>query len=192
MKKFDEAFKVDLLCGVDEVGRGPGAGPVVACAIIMPNKTSFELKGDSKKYTKKQREYYYELIIKECISYKLGVIDNNIIDEINILNATKKAMSYAIDNLDIKPDLIITDYVKLDYPNLFSFTKGDEKSFTIACASIVAKVYRDNLMLEYSKIYPEYHFDKNMGYLTKEHMEAINKYGITPIHRKSFNKVGKH
>ena len=191
MKQFDQAFNAKLLCGVDEVGRGPGAGPLVVCAIIMPKQTSFNLTKDSKGYSRKKREYYNELILNECIEYKIVLIDNEEIDRINILNATKKAMTEAIENLRHKPDKIIIDYVKLDLENSISFTKGDEKSFTIACASIVAKVYRDNLMCEYHKLYPEYNFNKNMGYLTKEHIQAINQFGLTPIHRKSFKKVSK-
>ena len=178
------------ICGVDEAGRGPLCGPVAAAAVIMPKDSRIEGVNDSKKLTEKKREVLYEQIIKEAIAYHVCLIDNEEIDEINILNATLKAMETAINNLTVKADFALIDGNRnkgITTPNQM-VVKGDSKSYSIACASILAKVTRDRLMEEYDEKYPEYGFLKHKGYGTKAHYEAIEKYGITPIHRKTFLK----
>lgn len=173
------------IAGVDEAGRGPLAGPVVASAVVFPPNIKPFIHYDSKKLTEKEREELFLEIKEYAISVGIGVVDNEEIDRINIHNATKLAMKRAIEDLKLQVDFIITDYVKLEYENLIALKKGDEISHSIAAASIIAKVYRDNIMKEFSKIYP-HSFDKHKGYPTKLHIEEIKKYGITPIHRKSF------
>lgn len=179
-----------LICGVDEVGRGPFAGPVVVCAVIMPLDNYIEGVNDSKKLSHKKRELLYDELINKAISYSIGLVDSDEIDKINILNATKKAAFNAINSLKIKPDIILTDALDIPEINIpiVKIIKGDEKSYNIGSASIIAKVYRDNLMNEYAKEYPNYLFEKNKGYGTKEHIMAIKNNGITPIHRRSFLK----
>jgi ribonuclease HII len=179
-----------LIAGVDEVGRGPLAGPVVAAAVILPE--DFFLAGidDSKKLTERKRLEFAEIIKKEAISYSVAMIQADEIDEINIYEATKKAMKAAIVSLEPKPDFLLIDAMKLETPYpTESIIKGDAKSISIAAASIVAKVARDELMKELSVSYPVYGFQQNMGYGTKEHLEAIKRYGVTPYHRKSFSPV---
>ena len=176
--------------GVDEAGRGPLCGPVAAAAVIMPKDSFIEGVNDSKKLTEKKREALYEQITKEAIAYSVCLIDNREIDEINILNATLKAMENAINGLSVKADFALIDGNRnkgITTPNQM-VVKGDSKSYSIACASILAKVTRDRLMAEYDKEYPEYGFLKHKGYGTKAHYEAIEAYGITPIHRTSFLK----
>jgi ribonuclease HII len=178
------------IAGVDEVGRGPLAGPVVAAAVILP--MSFELIGidDSKKLTEKKREEYYQWILENAIATGIGIVDAGVIDEINIYQATKKAMNIAIQSLETTPDVLLIDAMKLGTPYLEeSIIKGDAKSISIAAASIVAKVTRDRLMKMYSVQFPEYQFHQNMGYGTKDHLEALEKFGFTPIHRKSFSPI---
>lgn len=178
------------ICGVDEAGRGPLCGPVAAAAVIMPKGSYIEGVNDSKKLSEKKREILYEQIIKEAISYHVCLIDNDEIDEINILNATLKAMENAINGLSIKADFALIDGNRnkgITTPNQM-VVKGDSKSYSIACASILAKVTRDRLMEEYDKQYPEYGFLNHKGYGTKAHYEAIEQHGITPIHRKTFLK----
>lgn len=178
------------ICGVDEAGRGPLCGPVAAAAVIMPEGTFIDGVNDSKKLSEKKREELYELIIKEAVSYHVCLIDNDEIDRINILNATLKAMEEAINGLDVKADFALIDGNQnrgITTPNR-TVVKGDSKSYSIACASILAKVTRDRLMEVYDKQYPQYGFLKHKGYGTKAHYEAIEAYGITPIHRKSFLK----
>ncbi|WP_077211505.1 ribonuclease HII [Bacillus dakarensis] len=179
-----------LIAGVDEVGRGPLAGPVVAAAVILP--PSFTLLGldDSKKLTAEKREHFYHYILENAISVGIGIIEAKEIDEINILEATKKAMLSSIRNLEHGPDCLLIDALKLDTPYAErAIIKGDSKSISIAAASVVAKVTRDRMMQEIDKNYPEYLFSKNMGYGTKEHLQALDKYGATPYHRKSFAPV---
>ena len=178
------------ICGVDEAGRGPLCGPVAAAAVIMPKGSKIEGVNDSKKLTEKKREALYEQIVKEAICYHVCLVDNEEIDQINILNATLKAMENAINGLSVKADFALIDGNRNKGITTSNQTvvKGDSKSYSIACASILAKVTRDRLMVEYDKIYPEYGFLKHKGYGTKAHYEAIEKYGITPIHRKSFLK----
>lgn len=178
------------ICGVDEAGRGPLCGPVAAAAVIMPEGSYIDGVNDSKKLSEKKRELLYDEIIKEALSYYVCLIDNREIDEINILNATLKAMETAINSLTIKADFALIDGNQnrgITTPNK-TVVKGDSKSYSIACASILAKVTRDRLMVEYDKQYPEYGFLNHKGYGTKAHYEAIETYGITPIHRKTFLK----
>ena len=178
-----------IIAGIDEVGRGPLAGPVVCAAVILPLDDIIEGVDDSKKITKKKREVLYEKIIKKAISYDIERIEPEEIDEINILEATKKCMLACIANLPVKPDLVLIDAVKLNSPvNTFSIVKGDAKSYLIGAASIVAKVYRDRIMEEYSEVYRDYGFERNSGYGTKEHITAIKRTGACPIHRKTFIK----
>ncbi len=178
------------ICGVDEVGRGCLAGPVVAAAVILDINNISEDINDSKKLTAKKRESLYTKIIETSLAYSVAVIDVETIDKVNIYNATKLAMMDAINNLSIKPDVLLIDAMKLFMGiKEMSIIKGDMLSFSIASASIIAKVYRDNLMIEYSKKYDKYGFDINKGYGVSVHLKAIEKYGITDIHRKSFKPV---
>lgn len=184
---------ITLIAGVDEVGRGPLVGPVVAAAVILPLNYKLEGLTDSKMISEKKREEYAEIIKKDAISYGIGVIDNNIIDEVNIYEATKLAMYDAINKLNIKPEHILIDAMKLDLniPST-SLIKGDIKSLSISAASVIAKVYRDNLMYELDKKYPYYNFKKNKGYPTKDHVKAIEEHGILKEHRKTYGKVKEY
>lgn len=180
---------VKLIAGIDEVGRGPLAGPVVTACVVMPYDKMLNGVYDSKKVTKKNRERLYDEIFKTAISVSISVKDQNVIDTENILNATKLAMKESYNNLSVKPDLLLIDAVKLNIAeNEKAIIKGDATSYSIACASIVAKVYRDRLMEDYAKIYPQYDFENNVGYGTKKHIDAIKEHGVTPIHRLSFLK----
>ncbi len=171
--------------GIDEAGRGPVAGPVVAASVIFPQNIEPFISKDSKKLTKKQREELFTRIKEKAIAVGIGIVDNSVIDRINIYNATKLAMKRALEDMNASYDYIITDYVRFDpYPHI-SLKKADEKSISVAAASVIAKVLRDRIMDEFSKYYP-HSFDKHKGYLTKQHREEIIKYGLTPIHRKSF------
>ena len=194
LKKIEEEMHnngVDLICGIDEAGRGPLAGPVVVGAVIMPRKSMIEGVNDSKKVSEKKRELLYDEIIEEAIAYGVGIVDQKEIDRINILNATKEALTMAIKELNPKPDKIIVDALKgidtLGIP-YESIIKGDAKCYSISAASIIAKVTRDRIMRQWDEIYPKYGFIKHKGYGTKVHIEAIKKYGICPLHRKSFVK----
>lgn len=181
---------ITLIAGVDEVGRGPLIGPVVASAVILPK--DYVLKGltDSKKLSEKKRDYYYDIIKKDALAIGIGIIDNNIIDEVNIYEATKLAMKEAINNLCVKPEHILIDAMKLDIDiPTTSIIKGDFKSQTIAAASVIAKVTRDRMMYELDKDYPEYNFKSNKGYPTKDHLDAIEKYGVLKQHRNSYGPV---
>lgn len=183
---------ITYIGGVDEVGRGPLAGPVVAACVVLPKDFSILGVDDSKKVSEKKRNSLYNLILENSISWGIGKVEPEIIDEINILQATKMAMKLAIDSVREKCELqhLLIDAVSLENVDLpqTSIIKGDSKSVSIAAASIVAKVYRDNLMIDYSKEYQGYAFEKNKGYGTKAHYEGIRERGITPIHRKSFLK----
>ena len=179
------------ICGIDEAGRGPLAGPVVIAGVIMPEDSMIEGVNDSKKVSEKKREKLYDLIIEEAISYSVAIIGQDVIDEINILNATKSGVTKVIDELEIKPDLIIVDALeKINTRQIpyESIIKGDAKCYSIAAASILAKVTRDRIMREWDKIYPQYGFITHKGYGTAKHMEAIREYGLCPIHRRSFTK----
>ena len=191
MEKKLYSNETECICGIDEAGRGPLAGPVVVASCIMPRDSMIEGVNDSKKVSEKKREIIFEEIIKEAVSYGIGIIDENTIDEINILQATKLGLTNSLKKLKVKPDLILVDALTsidtLGIPYM-SIIKGDATCYNIAAASIIAKVTRDRMMYEYDKIYPEYGFAKNKGYGTAEHIAAIKKYGICPIHRRSFVK----
>ena len=181
---------IKLIAGVDEVGRGPLVGPVVTAAVILPLNYKLEGLTDSKKLTEKKRDMFYDIITKDAISISIGIKDNNVIDEVNIYEATKLAMIEAINNLSVKPEHILIDAVKLniDIPST-SIIKGDAKSQSIAAASIIAKVTRDRMMIELDKEHPEYDFKHNKGYGTKKHIGALYKYGVLKEHRKSFEPI---
>ena len=193
MNKIEENLHkkgYELVCGVDEAGRGPLCGPVVAAAVILKQGTYIEGVNDSKKLTEKKREKLYDDIMKMAIAVGIGISDVQVIEEVNILNATKLAMKTAILNLKIKPEYILIDgnqMIDIDIPGE-TVISGDAKSETIAAASIIAKVTRDRMLIEYDNEAPEYGFAKHKGYGTKVHIEAIGKYGLTPIHRPSFCK----
>ena len=179
----------NMICGIDEAGRGPLAGPVVVASVIMPANSMIEGVNDSKKVSEKKREKLYDQILEEAISYGVGIVGQDEIDEINILNATKKGLTMSLKELTVKPDLIIVDALThIDTMGIpyESIIKGDAKCYSISAASIIAKVTRDRIMREWDKIYPEYGFEKHKGYGTSAHIEAIKKYGLCPIHRKSF------
>ena len=182
---------IETICGIDEAGRGPLAGPVVVAAVIMPKDSMIEGVNDSKKVSEKKRETLYEQIINEAIAYGVGIIDQKEIDEINILNATKKGLTTAIKELKVKPQRILVDALTgIDTCGVpyTSIIKGDAKSYSIAAASIIAKVTRDRIMREWDEIYPQYGFEKHKGYGTKMHIDAIKEYGLCPLHRLSFVK----
>ncbi|MEH7415416.1 ribonuclease HII [Neobacillus drentensis] len=193
MNQFERKVRAQgfhFIAGVDEVGRGPLAGPVTAAAVILPE--DFFLAGidDSKKLTEKKRKEFAAIIKQEALAYSVAMIPADEIDEINIYEATKKAMKSAIASLNPKPDFLLIDAMKLETPYpTESIIKGDAKSISIAAASIIAKVERDEYMKKLSLTYPVYGFQQNMGYGTKEHLLAIQKFGITPYHRKSFAPV---
>ncbi len=181
---------VTLIAGVDEVGRGPLVGPVVAACVILPEEFSLEGLTDSKKLSEKKREFYYDEIMRQAISVGVGIISEEKIDEVNIYEATKLAMREAISKCSVRPEHILIDAMplSLDIPTT-SIIKGDLKSITISAASVIAKVTRDRMLDELDKKYPMYDFKDNKGYPTKKHLEAIEKYGIIPEHRKSYGPV---
>ena len=184
----------NLIAGIDEVGRGPLVGPVVTACVILPKNFCLEGLTDSKKLTEKKREKFFDIIMEEAISVGIGIMDQNVIDKVNIYEATKLAMYDAIKKSKIKPDYLLIDAMKLedtDIPST-SIIKGDMKSISISAASVIAKVTRDRMMDELHEKYPMYNFKKNKGYPTKEHVEAIEKYGIINEHRKTFNPVSKY
>ena len=193
MKEFENELYtkgIKLIAGIDEVGRGPLVGPVVCAAVILPEDYCDERINDSKKLTEKKREMLYDVIMENAISVGIGLSSEKVIDKINILEATKKAMLEAVDNLSVKPEHLLIDAVKLntEIPST-SIIKGDAKSISIAAASIIAKVTRDRMLLELDKKYPMYDFKHNKGYGTKKHIEAIYKYGVLKEHRKSFEPI---
>ena len=178
------------IAGIDEAGRGPLAGPVVAAAVILPKDCLIEGVNDSKKISEKKREKLYDEITEKAVAWGVGIMDNNVIDEINILNATRKAMHTAIENLQVKPDYVLIDAEKKVDTNGIPYTpiiKGDALSISIAAASIIAKVTRDRMMREYDQIFPMYGFEKHKGYGTKAHIEAIREHGLCMIHRHTFS-----
>lgn len=191
LKKYDIKYykkNIKIIAGVDEAGRGPLAGPVVAAAVIFNKDTFIDGVDDSKKLSENKRNYLSELIRKNAISYGIGIVNQQIIDEINILQATLRAMKQAVNLLSIDADLILIDGNKsfLSEIQTKTIVKGDSKSFSIAAASILAKVKRDEIMRKASIKYPQYLWEKNKGYGTKEHIKAIKKFGFTNLHRKSF------
>lgn len=177
-----------LICGVDEAGRGPLCGPVVAAAVILKPDDIIEGVNDSKKLSEKKRESLYDIIMQKALAVGVGISDVDVIEEVNILNATKLAMKQAIDNLGVIPEYVLIDgnqMIDISIPAQ-TVVSGDAKSESIAAASIIAKVTRDRMLIEWDKKYPEYGFAKHKGYGTKAHIEAIGKYGVTPLHRPSF------
>lgn len=189
MKKYEKKYEeYQYICGIDEVGRGPFAGPVVAGAVILPKDCGILYLNDSKKLSEKKREELYDVIMEQAVAVGIGIVGPQRIDEINILQATYEAMRQAIDQLQVKPDLLLNDAVTIPQVTIpqVPIIKGDAKSISIAAASIVAKVTRDRLMVEYDKIMPEYGFASNKGYGSKEHQDALKLYGPTPIHRRTF------
>ncbi len=190
---FDQRMmdsNIKLIAGMDEVGRGPLAGPVVTCCVVMNYDEMIDGVFDSKKLTAKKRDELFDKIKQKAIDYSITLENNETIDQINILQATKKSMRHSFDTLKTKPDLLLVDAMKdLNIPcQTVSIIKGDATSYAIACASILAKVYRDRLMDEYAKVYTEYDFENNKGYGTKKHLEALKTVGKCPIHRESFIK----
>ena len=186
---YEKGFK--NICGIDEAGRGPLAGPVVVAGVIMPKDSMIEGVNDSKKVSEKKREKLYDLILDEAISYSVAIIGQDVIDDINILQATKQGVTQAVEGLDVKPDLIVIDalnHINTKGIPYNSIIKGDAKCYNIAAASIIAKVTRDRIMREWDSIYPQYGFIQHKGYGTAKHIEAIKQYGLCPIHRRSFTK----
>lgn len=181
----------ETIAGIDEAGRGPLAGPVVVAGVIMPKDSMIEGVNDSKKVSEKKREKLYDQIIEEAISYSVAIIGQDCIDEINILNATKQGVTTVVEELDVKPDLILVDaltHINTKGIPYDSIIKGDAKCYSIAAASILAKVTRDRIMRQWDEIYPQYGFAKHKGYGTSAHILAIKEYGLCPIHRRSFTK----
>lgn len=191
MKEFEKKYSsFSCICGIDEVGRGPLAGPVVAGAVILPKDCDILYLNDSKQLSEKKREELYDVIMEKAVSTGLGYVSPERIDEINILQATYEAMREAISQLDPVPDLLLNDAVNIPGVSVkqVPIIKGDAKSISIAAASIIAKVTRDRLMVQYDSVYPEYGFASNKGYGAQMHIDALRKYGPTPIHRRSFIK----
>lgn len=179
-----------LIGGIDEVGRGPLVGPVVAACVVLPLNYKLPGLNDSKKLSEKKRELFYQIIKKDALGIGIGIIDEKIIDQVNIYEATKLAMKAAIKNNPIKIDYLLIDAMKLDVDIPFqAIIKGDQKSLSIAAASVIAKVTRDNLLLELDKKYPQYNFKNNKGYGTKKHLAALKEYGALKEHRVSFKPV---
>ena len=191
MLDYEKKYSGQIIAGIDEAGRGPLAGPVVCACVIMPLDEQNIIEGinDSKKLSEKKRELLYDKIIEKALAYSIIEVDEKTIDEINILQATKLGMKRALESLKIKPDIVLIDAVKIDTEiKQDNIIKGDALSYNIAAASILAKVYRDRLMKELSKEYPEYNFEKHKGYGTKEHIDALKKYGKCKLHRETFIK----
>ncbi|MGB4660704.1 MAG: ribonuclease HII [Mobilitalea sp.] len=191
MKQYENKYsEYEYICGIDEVGRGPFAGPVMACAMILPKDCDILYINDSKQLSEKKREELYDEIISKAVAFGIGSVPPNQIDEINILQATYEAMRKAIGNLKVKPDILLNDAVTIPQVDIrqIPIIKGDAKSISIAAASIVAKVTRDRIMAAYDNVFPGYDFASNKGYGSAQHIEAIKKLGITPIHRRSFLK----
>lgn len=184
---------INYIAGVDEVGRGPLIGPVVTACVILPKDFYLEGLTDSKKLTEKKRDVYYDYIMEHALAVSVGMMDEKVIDEVNIYEATKLAMYQAIENCPIKPEHVLIDAMKLEKLEMSSTSiiKGDAKSVSIAAASVIAKVTRDRMMIELDKKYPEYGFKSHKGYPTKKHVEAILKYGLIDGYRKTFKPVSQ-
>lgn len=186
---YEKGFQ--KIAGIDEAGRGPLAGPVVVAGVIMPQDSMIEGVNDSKKVSEKKREKLYDLILEQAISYSVAIIGQDVIDEINILNATKQGVTKVVEGLEVKPNLILVDALThIDTKGIpyDSIVKGDAKCYNIAAASIIAKVTRDRIMRQWDEGYPQYGFAQHKGYGTAKHIEAIKEYGLCPIHRRSFTK----
>ena len=186
---YEKGF--EYICGIDEAGRGPLAGPVVVAGVIMPKDSMIEGVNDSKKVSEKKREKLYDVILEEAISYSVAIIGQDVIDEINILNATKDGVTKVVEGLDVKHNLILVDaltHINTKGIPYDSIIKGDAKCYNISCASIIAKVTRDRIMREWDEIYPQYGFINHKGYGTAKHIQALKEYGPCPIHRKTFIK----
>ncbi len=193
MCRYEKLYRAEsykLIAGIDEAGRGPLAGPVVAAAVILPEGIFIGKLNDSKLLSPKLRNSLFDIIVKNAIAFGIGIVDEKCIDEINILNATKKAMEIAVKSLKQVPDILLIDAIKLETVEIkqVPIIKGDSLSVSIAAASILAKVTRDRIIEEQDKLYPQYGFSKHKGYGTLEHINAIKKFGICPIHRLSFCK----
>lgn len=191
MKAYENSFpNKNYICGIDEVGRGPLAGPVVTAAVILPEDCQILYINDSKQVTAKKREELYDIIMKEAIAVSFGIEGVESIDSINILQATYKAMKSAVEGLSVRPDMILVDAVTIPDVSIeqLAIVKGDEKSISIAAASIVAKVTRDRMMVDYDELFPGYNFTSNKGYGTQVHIDAIREIGPCPIHRSTFIK----
>lgn len=191
MKFYEKKYDTyDAICGIDEAGRGPLAGPVVAGAVILPRDCRILYLNDSKKLSERKREELYDVIMEQAVAVGVGIVGPQVIDEINILQATYEAMRQAIQKLSIAPDILLNDAVTI--PDMYipqvPIIKGDAKSISIAAASIIAKVTRDRMMLEYDRLMPEYGFASHKGYGSKQHQEAIRQHGASPIHRRTFIK----
>lgn len=190
MLEFERKYGDDFscICGIDEAGRGPFAGPVVAGAVVLPVGLKIEGLNDSKQVSAKRREELYEEIKEKAVSFGIGMSSPARIDEINILQATYEAMQHAVEDLDVVPDLLLNDAVTIPQVPIqqVGIVKGDARSLSIAAASIMAKVTRDRLMIEYAELYPEYGFEKNKGYGSEEHRRALKQFGPCPIHRHTF------
>lgn len=190
---YDDAIKkkvhedYELIAGIDEVGRGPLAGPVVTCAVIMKRDSHIEGVTDSKKLTRRKMLSLKEQILADAVDLAYGYANPKLIDELNIKNATHKAMEDALNKLEVRPEIVLIDAERIntDIPQM-NIVKGDLNEYAISCASILAKVRRDDIMINFSKIYPGYSFETNMGYGTKKHYEGLEKFGETPIHRQTF------
>ena len=195
LKKIEEDIyehgNVEYICGIDEAGRGPLAGPVVVASVVMPRDSMIKGVNDSKKVSEKKREKLYDEIIENAISYSVGIVDQKEIDRVNILNATKAGLTESVKGLKVRPDIILVDALKgIDTCGVpyESIIKGDAKCYSIAAASIIAKVTRDRIMRQWHEIYPEYNFIQHKGYGTAAHIAAIKEYGLCPLHRRSFVK----
>ena len=182
---------IQSIAGIDEAGRGPLAGPVVVATVVMPKDSMIEGVNDSKKVSEKKREKLYDVILEEAISYSVAIVGQDVIDDINILNATKQGVTKVVEELEVKPNLILVDaltHINTKGIPYDSIIKGDAKCYNIAAASIIAKVTRDRIMREWDEIYPQYGFINHKGYGTAKHIEALKEYGPCPIHRKTFIK----
>ncbi len=190
LKEYENKYwnEYEYIGGIDEVGRGPLAGPVVTACVILPKDCSILYINDSKKLSASKREELYEVIMKEAVSVSIGVVSEARIDEINILQATYEAMRQAIAEASVEPDILLNDAVTIPGVSIkqVPIIKGDAKSISIGAASIIAKVTRDRMMMEYDSVYPEYHFASNKGYGSAEHIQALKEFGPCPIHRRSF------
>jgi len=193
MLRYEKEFYaegINLIAGVDEVGRGPLAGPVVAAAVILPKDCKIKGLNDSKKISKKKHMEIFQAIKNQALAIGIGIMDNHVIDQVNIYEATKLAMKEAIYQLGPQPEHLLIDAMRLDLPiTQTSIIKGDANSLSIAAASIIAKVTRDKIMANYDQEYPGYDFAQNAGYGTAKHLEGIEKHGVTPIHRTSFEPI---